>query len=124
MGDLKFGSSPSGHARVGRCPGACSAMPRRHSQRDAQRAFNEYKHYRKMNPLPQPEVSPEPSTSSSSRRANPNRPFDELIMVRWSVCITGLLDHHVVLMKAAFHQAVSDKYDRLESKKVDLDALD
>ena len=45
-------------------------------------------------------------------------------MVRWSVCTTELLDHHVILMKAAFHQAVSDKYDRLESKKVDLDALD
>ena len=73
--------------------------------------------------MPSAEPSPEPS-SASSRRPDPNRPFDEIIMVKWSVCTTELLDHHAIFMKAAFHCAVSSKYDRLESKKVDLDALD
>ena len=100
------------------------AMPRRPSARDAQRAFNEYKEFRKVNPMPQAELSPEPASSSSSRRSDPNRPFNALIMVKWSVCTTELLDHHAILMKAAFHRAVSSKYDRLGSEKVDLDALD
>ena len=100
------------------------AMPRRPSMRDAQRAFSEYKEFRRMNPMPAPEPTPEPGPSSSSRSRNPNRPFDDGIMAKWCVVTSEMLDHHSLLMKAAFHQAIAAKLDQLEQGRVKLDELD
>ena len=124
MGDLKFGSSPSGHARVGRCPRASIAMPRKPSLRDAQRAFTQFKQYRITRKMNAPERSPEPSSASSSRARDHRRPYDETLVSKWSVICVGLLAHHEILVKAEFHQAVSAKWDRLEMSRVRLDELD
>ena len=94
------------------------------SLRDALRAFTEFKDYyrnREMNP---PERSPEPPSASSSQARNPRRPYDETLVSKWSTVVVGLLAHHAILMKAEFHQAVSAKWDRLDTSQVRLDELD
>ena len=99
-------------------------MPRKPSLRDAQRAFTQFKQYRITREMNAPEGSPEPTSASSSRARDPRRPYDETLVSKWSTVVIGLLAHHAILVKAEFHQAISAKWDRLDTSQVRLDELD
>ena len=98
-------------------------MPRK-TLRDAERAFDNFKHYRSTREMNASEPMPEPSSASSSRARDPRRPYDDTLVSKWSTVVVGLLAHHAILTKAEFHQAISAKWDRLDTSQVRLDELD
>ena len=99
-------------------------MPRRNCSRDAQRAFKEFKEYYRNREMTAPERSPEPEAASSSQARDPRRPYNETVVSRWSIVVSGLLAHHVIMRKTEFHKAVSAKWDQLDTSQVRLDEMD
>ena len=99
-------------------------MPRRNSFRDAQRAFKEFKEYYRNREMNAPERSPEPEAASSSQARDPRRPYNEARVSKWSIIVSGLLAHHVIMRKTEFHRAVSAKWDQLDMSQVRLNEMD